>query len=169
MARTVSKSIASATVYILDPMKHFETDENGMPVANVEMHLDGNPTQNKARLAAQKFCASKNVMVMRIDVDETKLNVSPDVFIAHSKICGDGATYGREYVTQTFKVTYIDGFYMNDNGMQKFSAFYSGETTANKLLNYARETYGQTAIITSKSVKDERRYMLREDYLKLAR
>ena len=169
MARTISKSIASATIYILDPSKEFKTDENGMPVANVTMYLDGNPSENKARIAAQKFCGSKNVMVLNIDVDETKLSVSPDVFIAHSKVCADGATYGREYITQTFKVTYIDGFYMDERGMHTFATAYNGETTQSKLLNYVRGTFGQNAVITLTTVIDERRYMARDDYMKLAK
>lgn len=169
MARTISKSIASATVYILDPMKEFKLDENGVPIANVIMHLDGNPSANKARIAAEKFCKSKNIMVTKIEVDETKLTVSPDVFIAHSKICKENETYGREYITQTFKVTYIDGLFMDENVMKVFNVEYNGETTQNKLLNYVRETFNQTAIITNTKVLDERRYMLREDYLKLAK
>ena len=169
MARTISKNISSATIFVLDPSKEFELDENGMPKPNVLFHADGIPSANRARLLAQKFCNSKNVMVVRIDVDETKLRVDPDTFIARSYICEDGKAYGREYVTQTFKITYIYGFYMDTDGMKQFSEFYSGETTDNKLLNFAREKYGQTAIITNKTVIDERRYMTRDEYLALAR
>ena len=134
------------------------------------MTLDGNPSVNKARLMAQKFCGSKNIMVMKIETDETKLSVSPEDFIAHSHICEEGVSYGREFVTQTFKLTSVWGFYLDtEKGMQKFHTFYEGETTESKLLNKIREWYGNTAIITDWTVSDERRYMKREEYLELAK
>ena len=170
MARKVSKSIASAIIRVLDPSKDFETDEKGMPIANVEFATDGNPSANKARILAEKYCKSKNVMVLAIEVDETKLTVSPDVFIANSEICKEGETYGREFITQTFKVTNIAGFYIDpENGMQEFDTTYDGETTENKLLNYVRDLFGQMAVITMSEVNDERRYMTREKYLSLAK
>ena len=169
MARTVSKSIASATIYALNPAKPFEVDANGMPKANVEFAADGNPSPNKARILAEKYCKTKNVMVLRVEVDETKLSVNPEVFITNSEICKDGATYGREYITQTFKITTLQGFYMDEKGMHQFTDIYNGETTDNKLLNYARDLFGQTTVITAKKVVDERRFMTRERYMELAR
>lgn len=172
MARTISKSISSATINVLDPSKSFKTDVNGMPIANVSFVLDGNPTMNKARIAAQKFCGSKNVMVLSIDVDETKLTVSPDVFIANSSVCDPNEVYGREYVTQTFKITTYHGFYIDPENcsMVQFENCYFGETTANKLLKHAQDAAGTlNCVVTDSSVSDERRYMSREKYMQLAR
>lgn len=169
MARSISKKVNSATIYVLDPSKSFEVDDNGMPKANVTIEVDGAPTDNKARIIAQKECGSKNVMVLDVVIDTNKLTVSPDVFRMHSSVCVEGETYGREYVTQEFKITYIDGFYMSDEGMQPFSTTYNGVTTDSKLLNYAREVNNNTAIITNKRVETERRYMTREKYIELGK
>lgn len=170
MARTVSKSLASATIYVLNPAEEFNVDENGMPIANVVFSVEGNPSQNKARILAEKYCESRNIMVLNIDVDESKLSVAPDVFIANSDICEEGKSYGREYVTQTFKITHIDGFYMDtDKGIQRFDVYLEDKTTDSKMLKFVREQYGNTACITSSVVIDERRFMTRERYLELAR
>ena len=169
MARTVTKSLASATIYVLNATKPFEVDENGIPMPNVIFTMDGNPSPNRARIAAEKHCKTKNIMIMRIDVDETKLRVDPHVFYVNSALCDEDSSYGREYVTQTFKVTYLDGFAMSDDGMTPFHVFYAGETTDNKLLNYAREIVNPSAIVTQKRIVEERRYMTRERYMELAR
>ena len=168
MARTVSKSLASATVYVFDPSTEFELDENGMPKPNRNFKLDGNPSANVARIQAQKLYG-KNVLVCSVEVDETKLSVAPSVFIANSDICKEGESYGREYVTQTFKITEISGFYIGTEGMTKFEYEFAGETTQNKLLNMICDKYQtRNAVITSSTVKDERRYMTRDKYLELA-
>ena len=170
MARTITKGIASATIYALDPTKKFDVDENGMPKANVVFATDGNPTSNKARLLAEKFCKSRNVMVLDVVVDETKLNVAPDVFYSNSAICLNGNTYGREYVTQTFKTTWIWGFAMGENGMESIEDCYMGVTTESKLLNYVRKNAGtQNCIITRTEIREQRRYMTRDKFMELAR
>ena len=169
MSRTVTKSIASATVYVLDPSKDFEIDANGMPVANVTFELDGNPSPNRARIQAEKVCKSKNVMVLNIEVDETKIKVDPAIFMAHSEVCKPDTAYGREYVTQTFKITNVKGFYMDvESGLTNFEFEYMGVTTDSKLLKAARDKYGMQAVVTVKNVIEERRYMTRDKYLALA-
>lgn len=169
MARTISKSIASATIYVLDATKPFDTDENGMPVANRSLQCDGAPSMNKARILAEKAFGTKNLMVLSIDVDETKLKVDPTTFYANSQPCVDGEVYGREFVTQTLKVTTITVFYVDGGIPKTVELVYNGETTPSKLLKFARENTSQTAVVTSSVVNEERRYMTREDYLKLAR
>lgn len=170
MSRTVTKSLATATVYALDATKEFETDANGMPIANLVFNIDGNPTANRARIAAQKAAGHKNVMIMSIEVDETKVKVSPTTFYANSSRCKEGETYGRDYVTQTFKLTEVSGFYIDDEtgNMTPYANTYFGMTTDSKLLKAMRDTYGMTAIITAKPIVEERRYMARDKYMELA-
>jgi hypothetical protein len=130
--------------------------------------LNGNPSDNRARIQAQKLFG-KNVMVISVDVDETKLNVSPSDFIANSKVCKPNESYGREYITQTFKVTTIKGFYTDKDGMHIMNLTYSGTTTDNKLRNFACDYYDTlNVVITNTTVTDERRYMTRERYMQLA-
>lgn len=169
MARTVSKSIASATVYVLDATKAFDI-KDGKPIANVVLNMDGNPSMNKARIEAAKTLGHKNIMILDIQVDETKVSVSPDVFMMNSSVCVEGESYGREFVTQTFKVTFYRGWYTdNDGTMVAFENAYMGETTDAKLRKHAIEACGtQNVIITEKTVKDERRFMRREKYMSLA-
>lgn len=169
MARKVSKSLSNATIYVFDPSQPFEIDTNGLPKPNVIVNADGNPSANKARLLAQKACGSKNVMVVSIDVDETKLSVAPDVFMANSSVCVDGATYGHDVVTQVFKITKVGGFYFGENGMEQFATVYNGTTTENKMLNFVRDLFGPTAVITTSKVVEERRWMSRAHYLALAK
>lgn len=169
MARTVTKNLASATIYVLDATRAFDVDENGVPLANAIFTMDGNPSPNRARIESERRFKTKNLMVLKIEVDETKLRVSPEAFYVDSRVCEEGVSYGREYVTQTFKVTYLDGFAMGEAGMVPFHLFYAGETTDNKLLNYAREVVNSSAIVTQKRVVEERRYMPRERYMELAR
>lgn len=170
MSRTVTKSLATATVYALDATKPFETDSNGLPIANLVFNIDGNPTANRARIAAQKAAGHKNVMVMTIDVDETKVKVSPATFYANSSLCKENESYGREYITQTFKLTKVSGFYIDDESgnMTPYTNTYFGVTTDSKLLKAMRDTYGMTAIVTSKPIVEERRYMARDKYMELA-
>ena len=168
MARIINKTIASATIHYFIPSKPFEVDENGMPKANETLFVDGNPSPNKARILGEKAFKTKNLMVVSIEVDETKLKVEPMVFLAHSDVCEDGVSYSREFVTQQFEYTRIWGFCFEDGNMKPFEATYEGKTTANKLLNYVRETHGQTAVITNSEVCTERRYMPRSKYLELA-
>lgn len=169
MARTISKAIASATVYVFDPSTNFELDENGMPMANRTFQLDGNPSENKARIQAQQRFG-KNVMVLAVEVDETKLRIAPATFIANSEICKPDTTYGREYITQTFKVTTVSGFYTDADGLHQFSEVYAGETTANKLRNWVCDKFNtQNAVVANATVSEERRYMSRETYLELAK
>lgn len=170
MARTVSKSIASATIYALDAAKAFDID-NGKPVANLVFTMDGNPSENKARIEASKMAGHKNVMILDIMVDETKVSVDPHVFMMNSSLCVEGESYGREYVTQTFKTTYYRGWYTDESGnMVAFENCYFGETTDSKLRKHAIDACGtQNVIITDKVVKDERRFMRREKYMSLAK
>lgn len=183
MARTVNKSVKSATIYALDANKAFECDENGMPIANVIIPADGAPNANKARLIAEKTVGHKNVMVLNVEIDAQKLTVSPIDFWNASQDCIDGETYGREYITQTFKVTAYSGFAMYPGlGMVPISGLYMGHTTQNKLLIYAKES----AILTTDDGKkqtplsvvlppanvmelERRRYMTRELYMTLAK
>ena len=169
MARSVTKSLASATIYVFDPSRDFSIGEDGMPLPNRKFVCDGNPSENKARILAEKHCKSKNVMVVRIEVDETKLNVTPETFYANSEECDPDATYGREFVTQTFKITLINGFYIDTAGMHSFTVDYFGVTTDSKLLSYVREQFGQRATITHAAIVEERRYMTRERYIELAK
>ena len=168
MARKVTKSVSSATIFGFDPSKDFETGEDGFPIPNVVISADGNPTDNKARLLLEKHTGNKNVMVIRIEVDETKLSVGPNVFVVNSSPCIEGETYGREYITQTFKRTYLEGFYI-DGTMHTFQLDFVGTSTPNKNLALVRTEFGVQAVITKTEVVEERRFMTREKYLELAR
>ncbi len=170
MARTVTKSLASATVYALDATQPFTTGANGMPEPNLVFNIDGNPTSNRARIAAQKAAGHKNVMVLRVDVDESKVKVSPATFYANSNLCVSGESYGREYVTQTFKVTRAKGFYIDaeSGAFEQFTHNYFGVTTDSKLLKAVRDVYGMNAVISDTVIEEQRRYMSREDYMELA-
>ena len=165
MARSISKSLASAKIYVLNPNKSIEFDENGAPIPNDSFEMDGNPSQKKAELTAYKKFGTKNIMVLRIDVDETKLTVNPDVFFVNASPCEDGKTYGREYVTQTFKSTSYK--FITASGVKE--GMYFGTTTFNKLLSYVRESEPNAILIPdSISVIDTRYYMTREKYMSLA-
>lgn len=170
MTRTVTKAISSATVYALDPSKPFDTDDNGMPLPNLVFAIDGNPTSNRARIAAQKAAGHKNVMVLRVDVDESKVKVAPATFYANSSICVSGESYSREYVTQTFKVTRIHGFYIDaeTGAFEPFTHNYFGVTTDSKLLKAVRDVYGLNAVISETVIEEQRRFMTRETYMELA-
>lgn len=170
MARAVSKKMVSATIYGFNADIEFELDDNGMPKPNVVIQCDGNPSQNKARILLERECNTKNVMVMNIDIDESKLNVSSEDFYNHSEKCEDGVNYGREFVTRVFKITAVGGFYFDDNGIHAFGTTYFDVTTDNKLLNWCRELFDTERVtITTNEVIEEKRYMKRDDYLKLAK
>ena len=169
MARSISKSLASATVYVFDPSIAFELDENGNPKPNREFKIDGNPSLNAARIKAQKLYG-RNILVTDVQVDETKLTVSPTDFLMHSSVCLDGESYGREFVTQTFKITTYRGWYMSEDGMTAFENEYVGETTQSKLQTHAIASTGtKNTVITDVTVREERRFMSRDKYMELAK
>lgn len=169
MARSISKGIAASVIHVFDPSKEFTVDSDGMPLPNVFINCDGKPSPNRARIIAERECKSKNVMVLHIVTDETKLTVAPDVFIANSTPCVDGESYGHDTIVQTFKTTTISGFYMNEEGMKSFSITYIGMTTQNKLLNYVREEVAPNAVITRTDVMDCKRWMTKAKFMELAK
>ena len=169
MARSISKGIAASIIYVFDPSKHFDVGEDGMPLPNVTIACDGRPSPNKARIIAERECKSKNVMVLSIVTDETKLTISPDVFIANSTACVNGASYGHDTIVQTFKTTTVSGFYMDENGMKSFSVTYVGTTTQNKLLNFVRDEVSPNAVITRTDVMDCKRWMPKTLFMELAK
>ena len=170
MARRVTKNIASAHVYALDGTKDFKVDDDGMPLPNVDFYMDGNPHPNRARMAAEKYVGHKNIMVIKVDVDETKVSVSPDRFYQYSSPCLEGISYGHDTITATFEFTTVRGFYMDAEGMHQFEEQYPGVTTDARLLNHIRELKGtQMAAITSKQITEDRRWMYKTEYLALAR
>ena len=164
MARTISKNVATATIYVLDPNKAYTLDNNGMPIANVTIDVNGAPSRARAERIAREYCDSKNVMVMRIDVDETKLNVDPDTFILNSSVCAAGATYGREYKVQTFDVMHVTVF----DGTTLSTFTINGNMAASRLLNYVREMTTPNAVVLNREDVQERRYMSVERYMALA-
>ena len=171
MARAISKKMVSATIYGFDATKEFQLDESGNPIANVVIQCDGNPSENKARILLERECGTKNVMVMNIEIDESKLNASSEDFYNHSEKCEEGVNYGREFITRIFKVTAVGGFYFdNDNKLQPFSTTYFDVTTDSKLLNWVRDVFDTNRVtITASEVIEEKRYMKRDDYFNLAK
>ena len=169
MARSISKGIAASVIHVFDPSKDFDIDGNGMPLPNVFINCDGKPSPNKARIIAERECKTKNIMVLDIVTDETKLTISPDVFIANSKACENGVSYGHDTIVQTFKTTTISGFYMNADGMKPFIVMYVGTTTQNKLLNFVRDEVAPNAVITRTDVMDCKRWMSKARFMELAK
>ena len=167
--RKISKGIATSIINIIDPNKDMSFDENGFPLPNVTMEVSGTPSMNKARILAQREFG-RNVMVVSVDTDESKLTLDSETFYAHSSKCENGATYGHDMVTLTFKVTQAQGFAMTSEGMKPFDFEMVGTTTANKLHNAVCDATGSTnVIITTTNVVEERRYMSREQYVELAK
>ena len=175
MARSITKKVASATIYGFNADIDFEIGDDGFPIPNVTIECDGNPTENKARILLEKKCNTKNVMLIKIEVDETKINVDPNDFYLNSSLCVDGENYDRNFVTKVFKITSVGGFYFADgkNGdkqMHSFSDDYVGVTTDNKLLNYYKDVFDSSRLtITTTDIHDEKRFMLKSEYLKLAK
>ena len=168
--RKVTKAIASSTINVVDTNKELQFDVEGNVLPNVQINVDGIPTENRARLIAEKHCKHKNVMVLSIDVDENKLTLSAETFIMCGTVCEPNTVYGREYITQTFKFTSYNGIAIIDGKQKPISDIYIGETTPNKLLKAARENYdSDKVIITNTQVVESRYYLKREKYLELAK
>lgn len=171
MARSINKSIITSTIFGLDANKEFKINEDGMPIANVTIECNGKPSMVKATSLLVKACKHKNVMVLDVQTNEIKKLISAETFYANSEHCEKDAAYGREFVTQEFKITLASGFYIVDGKMQQFENIpYFGTTTDNKLLNYVRD-YLETPIatITKKQVGIDRRYMSREKFEELSK
>lgn len=170
MARTINKSIVESTICVLDPSIKFEIDENGMPIANRFIDVSGAPSMNAARIKAQK-AFGKNVMVIEVRTDESKIQLDPKTFYGCSFEVKDGETLTRDYVSQTFKFTRIMGYAsdMKTGMLAPFTLLYFGVTTDSKLHNFACESLDSSNVcIASKEVVEERRAMERNKYLKLA-
>ena len=169
MGRTINKNMSSSTVYAIDANKPIEQDENGVIVANMVFQVEGVCSENKARIRAEKLAGHKNVMIMFVDVDETKLTVNPDVFYYNSSPCRDGVSYGREYVTQSFTNLSVNGLYKGEDGILKpFVYNIPNEMADSRVLSYMREAYGKDAVILNIERETEKRYMLRTKYIELA-
>lgn len=169
MARAIAKNTAKATIYAFDATRDFELDESGMPKANLVVFATGKPSAAKAQRLVEVKAGHKNVMVLNVEVEETALSLDSETFRRNSLPCVAGVSYGHDYVCQTFKVTKMRGFYLDaEKGLQQFEDTYNGATTPNKLLNFARSLF-PNATITNTVVEEEKRYMLKEQYIELAK
>lgn len=173
MARSINTLSAAATIYGIDPSKELKFDETGMPMPNVVIKANGNPSETRAFNLLAQHCKSKNVMVHHIDVDTNKLKVPSDVFLTHSKVCEKNVTYGHDYVVQTFKKSVLTGFYKDAKGkMHQFEeAYYVVTTVMNKLLNLVKDAHEDATfvMITKTDVVEEKRYMTKEEFMDLAK
>lgn len=162
MARTIKKSLATATVNVA-----VITDSGEM--VEKSFTLDGNPNESKALRVAQKKYGF-NVMVLSVDIDESSVAIDPDVFFANSEVCNPDTSYGREYITQTFKNTIIHAMHMVDGSPKPETLVYFGVTTLRKARNFACDSLEDSnVIVTGTEVVEERRFMTREKYKELAR
>lgn len=169
MARAIAKNTAKAIIYAIDATQAFDVDENGMPKANVTVYATGKPSAAKAQRLVETRVGHKNVMILNIEVEETALSLDSETFRRNSLPCVAGVSYGHDCVCQTFKVTKLRGFYLDtEKGLQQFEDTYNGTTTPNKLLNFARSLF-PNATITNTIVEEEKRYMLKERYIELAK
>lgn len=163
MARTIKKAIIESIITVAYIDENDEYKEGQIPVK-------GRPTENRALIIAQKKYG-KNAMVLDIETDETSISISPVAFLAHSEVCEEGETYGREFVTQTFEITSFNVKYRTKAGMMETTLFYDGKTTVSKLRNFAIEkldTKNVLVLPNTIEVTQERRYMTKSAYLQLA-
>ena len=141
MARTIAKAMTVSTIHAFDPTKPFETDENGMPIANVTFTHNGNVSAERGQRLAELHCKTKNVMFMFVTTETTKSVVSPELFYVNSETCENDKSYGHDTVVQEFTFTYGDGFFVSSDGMQKLDCIaqpelmYFGKTTMSKYIN----------------------------------
>ena len=170
MARAITKSLASSIVFGLDANKEFDMTDDGAIIPNVTVQCDGVPSETKALNLLAKKVGHRNVMVLNVQTDETKLSLSAAGFLMNSMVCKENEVYGHDFVTQTVKITVYNGFAVVDGKPQPFIGEWIGETTKAKVLKAERDARNsRNVVVTSMQVKEERRYMSRELYLKLAK
>ena len=171
MARSISINDNASTIYGFTPTREIVMGENGFPMPNIVISAPGKVSDNKARILLEKEAKTKNVMLVRVETDETKLSVSADDFIINSRRVLDGESFGHDYIVREFKITEFSGWLIDEQGFHEFKDEYPGTTTANKLLNYARELFGPTATINPSSVNvtTEKRVMTRAKYAEIAK
>ena len=175
MARTINKSMTVSTIHVFDPAKPFETNEQGMPIANVIFNHNGNVnTLERGQRLAELHCKSKNVLCLDVTKTTTKSSLSPATFFINSNACKDGVSYGHDTITQEFVFTFGSGFYMSDNGLKPLDTndgklYYFGKTTMSKYINFLRETLGTTMVsVTELKYGTQKRWMPKEKYAQLA-
>ena len=171
MARSISINDNASTIYGFTPTRKITIGESGFPIPNVIISTPGKLSDNKARILLEKEAKTKNVMLVRVETDETKLSVSAENFVINSRRVLDGESFGHDYIVREFKITEFSGWFIDEHGFHEFSDEFPGTTTANKLLNYARELFGPTATVKPDSVKitTEKRVMTRAKYAEIAK
>ena len=178
MARAITKSGFESIIYAFVVANMEDTHTATIKVdAETEIEIEytnvfverGNKSDNAAQLACEKRFG-KNSMVVYVEKRQaSKLSLTADAFIKNSRICEEGKSYGHDFVTAEFKVTYMNVMYRDKKGMHTATLIYNGETTDSKLLNFARAaTDSKMCVVKSKAVKKERRYMSRARYEMLA-
>lgn len=174
MARAISKAGIETIIFVFvvehmtDKMPTIEIDGNEVEYTD-KFSMRGNKSDNAAQLAAEKKFG-KNCMVIHTQkIEGEKLTLSAEKFLAHSSVCKEGEKYGHDTITCEFKVTYLSVMFRDASGMHTSTLVYNGETTASKLLNFAREATGSKMCVVKDSyVITERRWMYRSTYETLA-
>lgn len=173
-AITINKSQTNIYAIVVSNMANgMKTiiSDNDDKIAYTDMFVqDGNISMERGqRLCEAKY--GKNCMCVCVKRLGTsgKLSISGDVFLAHSNVCADGATYGHDVITREIKST-IAHCMVLDNGIPNMTDVVFPEvTTDSKLLNWVREaTHCASAIVISKEIITERRYMSVADFETLA-
>lgn len=171
MARAISINDNASTIYGFTPTREITIGDDGFPMPNIIIAAPGKVSDNKARLLLEKEVKTKNVMLVRVEFDETKLSLSAEDFIINSRRVLNGESFGHDSIVREFKITEFAGWYMDEHGFHNFTDEFPGTTTTNKLLNYARDLFGPTATINPDSVNvtTEKRVMTRAKYSEIAK
>lgn len=181
MARAITKTGTESIIYafVIDDMdtlpdtkttKVVDDDNNEIEIEYTHCFIvRGNKSDNAAQILTEKKYGKNSMVVYVAKRNASKLTLDADTFIRYSKKCEEGKSYGHDYVTSEFKVTYVAIKYRAKDGMHDDVLIYNGETTDSKLLNFARAyTKSKMCIIKNKVVDTERRYMTRAQYEELA-
>ena len=181
MARAITKTGIESIIYafVIDDMevtpeikttKVVDNDNNEIEIEYTNCFtVRGNKSDNAAQILTEKKYGKNSMVVWVAKRNASKLTLNADAFIRNSKVCEENQSYGHDYVTAEFKVTYLSVMYKDKDGMHNTYLIYNGETTDSKLINFARSaTNSKMCVIKAKEVRTERRYMSRACYENLA-
>lgn len=173
-AITINKSQSSIYAIVVSNMPNgmkTVTDENGNNIAYTDMYTqDGNITMERGqRLCEAKYGKNSMCVYVKNAGKSGKLSISGDVFLANSSVCDEGGSYGHDFITREIKSTLAHCMVL-DNGMPNMvDVKFAEVTTDSKLLNWVRDaTHCASAIVISKEIITERRYMSVADFEALA-
>ncbi len=143
--------------------------DNGNMVEE-QIVLNGSKSDRAAQAALKAAFKTSNFMVKNIErkqsEDAKTYSVDAYDFYLNADFCKSSATYGRDTVTATLKLTVAK--YVNVN-MEENEYTYFGTTTDNKLRNAIISEIGDANILVTKKAIDEvRMWMSKEAFIELA-